>query len=134
MKKNKLTFIILVLLIVSDILETFTHFCFKKGALTVQNFTISNLPDALYFLQNIFSSYFVWIGLLSVVSTFIIWSTVLSKINLSMAVPIASFSYILIPLTSVILLHEKIGAVRWIGIFLILIGVIFVSLDGRKDE
>jgi undecaprenyl phosphate-alpha-L-ara4N flippase subunit ArnE len=66
--------------------------------------------------------------------TFIIWSTILSKIDLSVAVPIASFSYILVPLVSIIFLHEKISALRWLGIFFILAGVIFVSLSSREKE
>ena len=65
---------------------------------------------------------------------FIIWSTVLSKIDLSVAVPIASFSYILVALVSILFLHETITLLRWMGIFLILTGVIFVSVSSRAEE
>jgi undecaprenyl phosphate-alpha-L-ara4N flippase subunit ArnE len=65
---------------------------------------------------------------------FIIWSTILSKIDLSVAVPIASFSYILVALVSILFLHETITLLRWMGIFLILTGVIFVSVSSRVKE
>jgi uncharacterized membrane protein len=65
---------------------------------------------------------------------FIIWSTILSKIDLSVAVPIASFSYILVALVSILFLHETITLLRWMGIFLILTGVIFVSVSSRAEE
>jgi uncharacterized membrane protein len=65
---------------------------------------------------------------------FIIWSSILSKIDLSMAVPIASFSYILVALVSILFLHETITLLRWMGIFLILTGVIFVSVSSRVKE
>jgi uncharacterized membrane protein len=65
---------------------------------------------------------------------FIVWSTILSKIDLSVAVPIASFSYILVALVSILFLHETITLLRWIGIFLILTGVIFVSVSSRVKE
>jgi len=65
---------------------------------------------------------------------FIIWSTILSKIDLSIAVPIASFSYILVALVSILFLHETINLLRWMGIFLILTGVIFVSVSSRVKE
>ncbi|MDD4954808.1 MAG: EamA family transporter, partial [Candidatus Omnitrophica bacterium] len=63
---------------------------------------------------------------------FVIWSTILSKIDLSVAVPVASFSYILVPLTSIVFLHEKINGVRWLGIIFILMGIIFTSLSSKE--
>lgn len=134
MHKYKLTLKIILFLVFSDTLETFTHFCFKKSALPESGFQIINFKDALAFIQIMLSSGFLWLGLLSVILTFIIWSTILSKIDLSLAVPIASFSYILVALVSILFLHEKITALRWLGIFLILLGVIFVSMSTKKDE
>jgi drug/metabolite transporter (DMT)-like permease len=134
MFKKKLTLKILSVLIFSDLLETFTQFCFKKSTFSQSEFYITGLLDSVVFLKGVFSSPFLWVGLLSVALTFIIWSTILSKIDLSVAVPIASFSYILVPLVSIIFLHEKISALRWLGIFFILAGVIFVSLSSREKE
>lgn len=136
MFRKNLTLKVILLLLFSDILETFTQFCFKKGALSQSRFDIKIFSDIFNFLVGVFSSWFLWFGLLSVLLTFVIWSTVLSKIDLSVAVPVASFSYILIPLVSIIFLQEKISVLRWSGIFFILIGVIFVSLSSkeRKDS
>jgi drug/metabolite transporter (DMT)-like permease len=134
MSKKKLTLNILLFLIFSDILETFTHFCFKKSALIGSGSDIKSFSDVLIFLQAAFLSPFLWLGLFSVLLTFIIWSTILSKIDLSVAVPIASFSYILVPLVSIIYLHEKISLMRWVGILFILSGVIFVSLSSKEKE
>jgi len=132
MFKKKVTLKILLLLLASDVLETAIHFFFKKSALTRVEFSVFDLPSAFVFLQAVFSSPFLWAGLLTVVAVFIIWSTILSRIDLSVAVPIASFSYILVPAVSVILLHEQISALRWTGILLILIGVILVSLSSKE--
>jgi drug/metabolite transporter (DMT)-like permease len=134
MVKNRLTLKIISILIFSDILETFTNFCFKKGALPGSTLQITNPSEALIFLKTVLLSGFLWLGLFSVILTFIIWSAILSKIDLSVAVPIASLSYILVPLVSIFFLHEKITALRWLGIFFILAGVIFVSLSTKKDE
>ncbi len=132
MFKKKVTLKILLLLITSDILETAIHFFFKKGALAEAQFSVVDMPSALVFLKAVFSSPFLWAGLLTVVAVFVIWSTILSKIDLSVAVPIASFSYILVPVVSVIFLHEQISALRWMGILLILAGVILVSLSSKE--
>jgi len=134
MSRSKLTLKILLILILSDILETFTHFCFKKSALSESGLFIKSFQDILIFTLSMFTSGFLWLGLLSVLLTFIIWSTVLSKIDLSVAVPIASFSYILVPLVSIFLLGEKMNLLDWSGILFIIAGVIIVAKSTRGKE
>ena len=134
MKKRPLTLKIFLFLILADVLETFHQFCFKKSALFEKDPPLTGFYDLLLFFKVIFSSPFFWIGLLSLIILFIIWSTILSKIDLSVAVPIASFSYILVALVSILFLHETIILLRWMGIFLILTGVIFVSVSSRAEE
>jgi drug/metabolite transporter (DMT)-like permease len=134
MPKHKLTPKIFLSLIFTDVLETFHQFCFKKSALLENDPNITGIYDLLLFFNTVFSSPFFWIGLLSLILMFIIWSTILSKIDLSVAVPVASFSYILVALVSILFLHEMITLLRWAGIFLILAGVIFVSMSSQGKE
>lgn len=134
MFKKRLTLKILLVLLFSDVLETLTQFSFKKSVIPESGFDIVAFADIIVFLKGSFSSPFLWLGILCVALTFIIWSTILSKIDLSVAVPIASTSYILVPIVSIIFLHEKITLLRWSGIFFIIIGVIFVSLSTRDKE
>jgi drug/metabolite transporter (DMT)-like permease len=133
MKKN-LTLKIVLLLVFTDCLETLTHFCFKRSVAAGSEFDVTNLPEVFLFLKSACLSPFLWLGLTSVLLTFIIWSTVLSRVDLSVAVPIASSSYIFVPLVSIIFLHEKISYLRWSGIFFILLGVILVSLTTQEKK
>ncbi|PIQ90536.1 MAG: hypothetical protein COV71_03730 [Candidatus Omnitrophica bacterium CG11_big_fil_rev_8_21_14_0_20_41_12] len=132
MFKKNITLKILLLLIASDVFETAVHFFFKKSVLTQSGFQVTGLASALVFLKAILYSPFLWAGLFTVVVVFIIWSTILTKIDLSVAVPIASLSYILVPITSIIFLGEKVTVLRWVGILLVLAGVIFVSLSSKE--
>jgi drug/metabolite transporter (DMT)-like permease len=132
MFKKKITFKILLLLIASDVLETAIHFFFKKGALAQSSLNVVDWASAQEFFKAIFASPFLWAGLFTVFTVFIIWSTILSKIDLSVAVPIASFSYIFVPLVSIIFLGERITLLRWAGILFILAGVILVSLSSKE--
>ncbi|MCK9572664.1 MAG: EamA family transporter [Candidatus Omnitrophica bacterium] len=132
MSKKKVTLKILALLIASDILETAIHFFFKKSVLAESSFQVTNVSSAALFIKTAFSSPYLWAGLFVVVCVFIVWSTILSKIDLSVAVPIASFSYILVPLVSIIFLHEQISLLRWAGIIFILFGVALVSLSSKE--
>jgi len=132
--KKKLTARIFALLVFMDILETATHLCFKKSVLPEGGFYVANIVDLITFLKAAFFSPFLWLGLLSVLVTFVMWSTVLSKIDLSVAVPVCSFSYVLVPLVSIFFLGEQVNMLRWAGIFFILCGVIFVSLSSQEKE
>lgn len=133
-KKQRLTLKIFIFLVSTDILETFAQFCFKKSTVC-QNFSaINNISQGALFIKAVIFSPFLWLALFSVLLIFTIWSTILSKIDLSVAVPVASFSYVLVPLASSIFLHEKISAMRWFGIMFILIGVIMVSMSTSNSN
>lgn len=116
--KKHITFKIFAALAATDLLETFAQFCFKKSA-------VSGM---------LIRSPFLWLGLFSVFVIFVLWCVVLSKIDLSVAVPVASISYITIPLVSIIFLGEKVSFTQWSGIFLILSGIILVSLSAKTRE
>jgi multidrug transporter EmrE-like cation transporter len=133
-KKRHITVKIVGLLFGVDLLETFTQFCFKKTALSQTNFEIKHFSDILSFVHNIIPSWFFWIGLFAVLLSFVVWSTVLSRIDLSVAVPVCSFTYITIPLIAMFIFHEKISVGRWMGIACILLGVILVSLSSARKK
>jgi drug/metabolite transporter (DMT)-like permease len=134
MSKKRITATILAFLVFSDILETFSQLCFKKTALSASAFNIAHISQINQFIAHAATSGFLWLGFISVLATFVIWSTILSKIDLSVAVPVASFSYILVPITSIIFLHESVGLLRWLGIGFILVGVILVSSTSKEDK
>jgi len=132
--KKPLTLKIFFFLVFIDLLETFAQFCFKKSALPVSGLEIRAFGDALHFIAAIIPSSFLWLGLVCVLTILISWSTVLSKIDLSVAVPVCSFSYITIPLVSVLYFHEKISIVRWGGISCIIVGIVLVSISTKHKE
>ena len=132
-KKRPLTFLIFILIISTDALETVAQFCFKKTALLQHSVVITNISDALRFVSVALTCPFLWFALLATSVLFCLWITILSKIDLSVAIPVASFSYITIPLVSIIFFGERIPFLRWIGIGFILLGVILVSLSSHRQ-
>ncbi len=131
-QKRHLTLGVFLLLVSTDLLETLAQFCFKKSALGQAAVCVSSLSQAFIFAGTALSSPYLWCGLVTVFLIFAIWSGILSRIDLSVAVPIASFSYITIPLVSIIFLHESVSFLRWAGIGFILFGVVLVSLSSRE--
>lgn len=134
MRRKHLTLKIFFFLIFIDSLETFAQFCFKKSALPVSGFEIKAINDVFHFASRLLPSPFLWLGLFSVLLIFTLWSTILSKIDLSVAVPVCSFSYITVPLVSLFFFHEKISMLRWTGILIILFGVMLVSLSSKQKK
>lgn len=131
---KRVTIKVIVLLLLTDILESASQLCFKRTSLSAADFNISDFLGACVFLKNAFFSPFLWLAFLLVSLVFILWSTALSKVDLSVAVPVASFSYIFVPILSIIFLGEKISTLRWLGILCILLGVMFVSLSTRDKK
>jgi drug/metabolite transporter (DMT)-like permease len=133
MNKNSLTFKILLIICCNDLLETFAHLCFKKGATLLPGLQVHSATDVLHFVFTMLTSGYVWIGLIAVFIIFVSWSTILSKIDLSLATPATSFSYVMVALVAWLFLHEQISPLRWVGIFFILAGVTVVSKSPHKE-
>jgi multidrug transporter EmrE-like cation transporter len=55
------------------------------------------------------------------------WIAVLSKVNLSLAYPMLALNYVLIPLAAWLFLGEQIPSLRWLGVGIIIIGIIIIS-------
>ena len=115
MKIGEIPIKIFSLIIFNDVIDTAAQLLMKKG--------IGQL-DNIYF----------WIGILLYISNFFVWMRILSRVDLSIALPVASVGYMLIPIASVIFLHEQVGTLRWAGIFLIIVGVYIVSKSKIKGK
>ena len=58
------------------------------------------------------------------------WAVVLSRMQLSVAYPALSLTYVVIPFVSWLLLNEPISLIHWIGILLVVAGVLLVLTGG----
>jgi len=113
-KINQLPIKVLLLIGINDLLDTTGQLLMKMGIHHLTHF------PATEFFQ-------FWIGFLIYLFNFFLWMKILSKIDLSVALPLASTSYILIPFAAVFFLHEHVPTTRWLGLVLIVLGIFFVS-------
>ena len=134
MPKRVVPLAILAVLFLNEVVDSFAQFCFKKTALAQGAPSITRLSDAGAFLSGVFSSGYLWIGLVAVAIVFVSWTSVLSKVDLSAAMPVTSFSYLWVALTAVVFLHEHIPFMQWCGIFFIMAGVAIVSGDSEARK
>jgi uncharacterized membrane protein len=78
-------------------------------------------------LKELLSSPIVWGGLLLFALSAIVWLFALSRASLSFAYPFAALSYVLIVLFSVLVLHEDVPVLRWVGVAFIVTGIMLVA-------
>ena len=93
----------------------------KTGVLTLTTNTVNTI-------KKIIGNKFIVLGVLSYGISALIWLVVLSKLDLSLAYPLVSSSYILIAILSRIFFNEKVSKLRWLSIIIITIGVILLSI------
>ena len=76
----------------------------------------------------------VWVGIVFVIVSFITWLYVLKHMPLSVAFPASQVIHALIPLSSWVVLGERISVTRWCGIALVLIGLAIVARPVARLE
>ncbi len=113
-KINQLPLKILLFLVINDLLDTTAQLLMKKGVHHLFNLAHHDF-------------YLFWIGVAIYLSNFFLWMYILSKTDLSIALPLASIGYILIPFAAIIFLHEVVPAMRWLGLVFIVLGIFYVS-------
>lgn len=124
---------VLALIFIKDTIESFGDLFFKKGALAtgIHNVAISNLFE---FASRVTMSPWLWIGILFYLANFFLWIALLSRVDLSVAFPMSSMTYIIVPALAIIFLHEKVLFVRWAGIMVIIIGISLISRSAAGNE
>jgi uncharacterized membrane protein len=78
-------------------------------------------------LRTLLTSPIVWGGLILFGLSAIVWLFALSRASLSFAYPFAALSYVLIVVFSILVLHETVPALRWLGVAFIVTGIILVA-------
>lgn len=76
----------------------------------------------------------VWIGMLLTILSFITWLYAIKHLPLSVAFPASQAVHVLIPLSSWLILGERINATRWCGIALLLCGLTLVARPAAELE
>ena len=81
---------------------------------------------------SLFTNYPLLIGIVIHLIAFVLFNFALKFGSLSFIYPIVASSYIWVSILSVIFLNEMMTHFMWLGIFLIILGVTFVSV-GEKN-
>jgi drug/metabolite transporter (DMT)-like permease len=75
----------------------------------------------------IFSSVWIWLGIISMLLFFATLMLVLSWADFSYVLPATAAMYAVVPLLGHFVLGERVTGLRWVGVTLICLGVAFVG-------
>jgi len=115
------------LILTSVVLAGFAQITLKTGVNHVTGTSGGELHLSADSLRSLLSSPVVWGGLVLFGLSAIVWLFALSRASLSFAYPFAALSYVLILVFSVMVLHETVPPIRWLGVALIVAGIVLVA-------
>jgi drug/metabolite transporter (DMT)-like permease len=75
---------------------------------------------------------YTYLGAISYGLSFFVWMFLLKKYDLSFLRPLVGFGYIITSLLAWFVLKEKITALRWVGISLIVAGVYLIGMTAKS--
>jgi undecaprenyl phosphate-alpha-L-ara4N flippase subunit ArnF len=120
----------------SIFLSTAAQLCMKASMLTIAH-DVANGGQLLPVLLQPVVLLWLFIGLGSYATSLLFWLFAISRLELSLAYPMLSLSYVLVYVVAVnwSLLNETISVVRSLGILVVIVGIILiVHSEHRKSK
>src|SRR6202790_4516755 len=99
----------------------------SKGMKDVGDLDLSRLKAIEAGAASVLTSGTVWLGIALMLVFMICHMLVLSRADYSFVMPFSAIAYALVPLLGYLFLHEQVSAARWIGIVLIVFGVVLIN-------
>ena len=79
------------------------------------------------YIKSVFWNIHLIISGITAVSAISLWVYILRHYPFSIAYPLGSISYIFGLIAAVIIFHEHVTAMRWLGVCIIIVGIYFVT-------
>ncbi|MCC7352237.1 MAG: EamA family transporter [Anaerolineae bacterium] len=114
------------LLFVAIVFNVAGQLAMKRG-MTEVGFITGELARLPAMAVRAFTTPHVLLGFVAYFVSAVLWLIVLSRVELSLAYPVVSLGYVLVVLTSWLLLGEQVNLLRWLGVFVICVGVYLVT-------
>jgi len=121
------TAINILLLVTAVLLASGGQLSMKAGMLKVGEVTREELSDFKGLMVRVIKSHWVVIGVLMFAVSAVFWLLVLSRVKLSIAYPMIAAGYVVVVFFSWLLFKERVTRIGWLGLFLIVAGVIVTA-------
>lgn len=99
----------------------------KLGATHIGHVEIRSLMQLFEYLLKLFTNIQSLTGIFLYFLSAVIWSYLLTKLDISLVQPILALTYVVTPVLAIFFLSEHVSMMRWLGIFIIIVGVFVVA-------
>lgn len=99
----------------------------KFGAGQLGHVQIHSLGQLAAYLFRLFTNIPSLTGVALYFFAAVVWSYLLTKLDISFVQPILALTYVATPLLAILFLHEHVPTMRWLGIAIIILGVFVVA-------
>lgn len=120
---------ILVFVFIAEILTAFGQILLKKTTNSLDRHGLRDARSYFRFLREVLSKPAVWLGFFTMAAGLIAWLLALTGGALSVVFPLGSLQYVLILIMARIFLGEKIDTMKLLGTFLVVFGIILITLS-----
>jgi uncharacterized membrane protein len=118
------TYVLLFLLVV---LGSVGNTILSKGMRDAGELDISHFASLTAAALRILTSGTIWLGIAMMLGFMVCHMLVLSWADYSFVMPFSAIAYALVPLLAYLFLHEQVSTARWVGIVLIVLGVVLIN-------
>jgi len=118
------TYVLLFLLI---LLGSVGNTILSKGMKDAGDLDISHVSSLAAGAARLLTSGTIWAGIAMMLGFMVCHMLVLSWADYSFVMPFSAIAYALVPLLAYLFLHEQVSTARWIGIVLIVLGVVLIN-------
>ena len=131
---------ILIILLIAFAFEAFGVIALKKGLneiglkYTERKATTPVWKNVIQLVGNWFTNKDILFGLLLETIFFVLLQYLLGQRDVSFVWPLTAISFVMTTLAAQFLLHERVDAMRWSGVALIMLGAAFISYSEHVKE
>jgi uncharacterized membrane protein len=118
------TYVLLFLLVA---LGSVGNTILSKGMKDAGDLDISHVTSLVAGGARVLTSGTIWMGIAMMLAFMVCHMLVLSWADYSFVMPFSAIAYALVPLLAYVFLHEEVSTARWIGIVLIVLGVVLIN-------
>jgi undecaprenyl phosphate-alpha-L-ara4N flippase subunit ArnE len=79
------------------------------------------------FIKSVFGNIFFIISGITIATAISLWIYILKHYPFSIAYPLGSISYIFGLIAAVLVFHEHVSPMRWLGVCIIIVGIYFIT-------
>jgi multidrug transporter EmrE-like cation transporter len=99
----------------------------SKGMKDAGDLDISQFASLAAGAARVLTSGTIWAGIALMLGFMVCHMLVLSWADYSFVMPFSAIAYALVPLLAYLFLHEHVSTARWMGIVLIVLGVVLIN-------